>query len=186
MSKIWFCSDWHLGHDREFIYGPRGFKSMDEMNQAILTRHNAVVDDEDDVYVLGDLMLGDNDLGLSLIKEMKGKLHIVYGNHDTNKRKELYKTLPNVVECGNVLTLRYRKYNFYCSHFPTLTGNLENESLHQMTLCLFGHTHSKDKFYNDMPYMYNVAMEAHNCTPVDLDTIIDEMKQKVEECQAYL
>ena len=35
MSKIWFTSDLHFCHDRDFIYGPRGFKSVQEMNEAI-------------------------------------------------------------------------------------------------------------------------------------------------------
>ena len=72
------------------------------------------------------------------------------------------------------------------SHFPTLTGNLEAESLHQMTLNLHGHTHSKDMFYEDRPYMFNVALDAHNCYPVLLDDIIEHMKNKVNECLQML
>ena len=82
--------------------------------------------------------------------------------------------------------LNYRKYHFYLSHFPTLTGNLEAESLHQMTLNLHGHTHSKDMFYEDRPYMFNVALDAHNCYPVLLDDIIEHMKNKVNECLQML
>ena len=186
MGNIWLTSDLHFGHDRQFIYKPRGFKNIMEMNAAILVNHNKIVQPDDDVYILGDLMLGDNEIGLAFIEQLKGKLHIVYGNHDTDVRKELYKLLPNVVECNYALPIKYRKYNFYCSHFPTLTGNLEVESLHQCILNLFGHTHSKEHFYNDIPYMYNVAVDAHDCTPVNLDDIIEEMHEKVIECKYFL
>ena len=30
--KVWLTSDLHLCHDKEFIWGPRGFKNVDEMN----------------------------------------------------------------------------------------------------------------------------------------------------------
>ena len=30
---IYFTSDLHFGHEREFIYGVRGYKYIEEMNQ---------------------------------------------------------------------------------------------------------------------------------------------------------
>ena len=186
MGKIWITSDWHFNHQREFIYIPRGFSSVEEMNEAIIARHNKLVQPEDDVYVLGDLMLGDSEKGIECIKRMNGKLHIVRGNHDTDRRWELYKSLPNVVEMDNAIYLKYKKHNFYMSHYISLTGNLEKESLTQMTLNLFGHTHQKDNFYMDMPYLYHVGVDSHNCSPVLLDDIIEEMHQKVEECKRFL
>jgi len=183
---IYLTSDLHFGHDREFVYRPRGFSSIEEMNSIILYNWNNLITDEDDVYILGDLMLGNNDIGMILLSQLRGKLHIILGNHDTDNRKALYESLPHVVEITYATMLKYRKYHFYLSHYPTMTGNLEKESLHQMTLNLFGHTHSKEKFYNDMPFMYNVAMDANNCTPVSLDTIIDRMKAKVQECVDFL
>ena len=60
MGNIWITSDLHLCHDREFLYEPRGFSSIDEMNAAVVTNWNNSVAVEDDVYVLGDLMLNDD------------------------------------------------------------------------------------------------------------------------------
>ena len=188
MGKIFLTSDLHFGHDREFLWGPRGFKSSEEHDEAIIANWNSVVGPDDDVYVLGDLMLGDNEKAKQYIEQLNGKIHIVRGNHCTDKRwNEVYPTISNIVELvGWSTVIHYRKYHFYLSHFPTLTGNLEKESLHQMTLGLFGHTHSKDKFYEDRPYMYNVALDANDNTPVLLDDIIDRMKEKVKECISYL
>ena len=62
------------------------------------------------------------------------------------------------------------------SHFPSLTGN-NDKFLKQMTLNLFGHTHQKDKFFNNNPYMYNVALDAHNCTPVSIEQIIKDIEE---------
>ena len=179
---IWLCSDWHFCHSRGFVYEPRGFNSIEEMNETIVNRHNFLVLPEDDVYILGDLMLNDNNKGIELIKRMNGKLHIAIGNHDTTPRIELYKTLPNVTDVQYVYTFKYRKYNFYCSHYPTLTGNLEAESLHQVAINLYGHTHQTNKFYEDRPYMFHCGMDSNNCYPVSIDDIIDQCKSKVAEC----
>lgn len=188
MGKIFLSSDSHFGHDREFLWGPRGFRSIEEHDEAIITNWNDVVTNEDDVYVLGDLMLGDNEHGKKCVERLNGRIHLVRGNHDTDVRwYNIYPYLFNVVEqCGWATGLNYRKYHFYLSHFPTLTGNLKKGSLHQCTLSLFGHTHSKDQFFEDRPYMYNVALDANHNTPVLLDDIIEKMKQKVEECKDYL
>lgn len=187
MNKIFVTSDLHFGHNQQFIWGPRGFISSEEHDEVIIEKWNTMIDNDDDVYVLGDLMLGDNEHGLNCLRQLNGKIHIIFGNHDTDIRKELYKTLPNVVEiCGWATVIKYRKYHFYLSHFPTNTGNLEKESLHQMTLNLFGHTHQKTNFYEDRPYMYHVGLDSHNCYPVCLDDVIQDMKNKVQDCINYL
>lgn len=185
-GKIYLTSDLHLGHDREFIWKVRGFNSIQEMNEAIVERWNSVVDDKDDVYVLGDLMLGNNDIGMNCLKRLKGRIHIIFGNHDTAKRQELYRTLPNVVETEWAIMLTYKKYHFFMTHFPCMTGNLEKESLKQMTLNLYGHTHQRSNFYEDRPYMFHCGIDSHDGYPVLLDDIIQEMKDKVRECIDFL
>ena len=86
---IFATSDMHFGHDREFVWKVRGFNSIQEMNDAYVNRWNSVVGPEDDVYCLGDLMLGDPS-NIEYIKKLNGKIHIVYGNHDTNNRRKMY------------------------------------------------------------------------------------------------
>lgn len=181
---IWITSDWHFGHDREFVYKPRGFSSVSEMNEAIIERHNSLVAPDDDVICLGDLMLGNNAIGLDCLQRLNGNISIVRGNHDTDRRVELYRGLGIPVD--NALYIKYNGYHFYLSHYPTLTGNLEKESLKQMTLNLYGHTHQMTNFYEDKPYMYHCGVDSHGCYPVNLDMVISEMKAKVNECKSFL
>lgn len=185
MSKIYVTSDLHFGHDREFIWKVRGYNSVDNMNIDLVSKWNSIVTDEDDVYVLGDLMLG-LPQNIEYVKKLHGKLHIVLGNHDTKKREEMYKELNNVVEVACAIRLDYKKYHFFMTHYPCLTGNLEKEHLRQMTLNLYGHTHQKTNFYEDRPYMYHCGVDSHNGYPVDLDQVIEDMKTKVQECISYL
>lgn len=188
-NKIFFTSDLHFNHNREFIFNERGFSSINEMNEAIVNNWNNVVEDNDDVYVLGDLMLGGSEgseTGVNLIKRLNGRIHIVIGNHDTDRRIELYKTIPSVVSVSHAERLKWNGYHFWLSHFPANTSNLEKETLKQVTINISGHTHSKSKFYKDIPYIYNCAVDAHDCTPVSVEEVIKDIKEKIEECKSYL
>ena len=185
-EKIYLTSDLHFGHDREFVWKVRGYNSVEHMNTRQVEKWNAIVDSDDDVYVLGDVMLGATD-NIRYISQLNGRLHIVLGNHDTATREKLYKELPNVVEVAEVgIRLKYKKYHFVLTHYPMFTGNLEKESLKQMSLNLYGHTHQLTNFYNDMPFMYHVGADSHNGYPVLLDDIIEEMNKKVKECVDFL
>ena len=185
MGKIYITSDLHFSHDREFLYGPRGFASIQEHDKAVITQWNGVIQEDDDVYVLGDLMLNDNNHGVECIKRLNGTIHIIYGNHDTDARKKLYETL-NIEIHRWAEVIKYRKYNFYLSHFPTMTGNLEAENLHQCLINLYGHTHQMSKFYQDMPYMFHVGVDSNNNRPILLDDAIELMKEETAKCLAML
>lgn len=184
MSKIFLTSDLHFGHDREFLYGPRGFSEISTHDETVIAEWNSIVGPEDDVYILGDLMLNDNEHGIECIKRLNGHLHIIYGNHDTDNRRKFYDELGIVHGWADVI--KYKKYRFYLSHFPTYTGNLEAESLHQCLINLYGHTHQKSNFFEDRPYMYHVGLDSHNNRPVLLDDIIEDIRAKRDECLAML
>ena len=186
---IFVSSDLHLNHDREFVYRPRGFNSIYEMNEAIISRWNEKIQKEDDVYMLGDLALGggseDNiEEVAAMVRQLNGTIYWIRGNHDSDARVEkLCQRCENLICVGWSYMLHYKKYHFFMTHFPCLTGNLEKESLHQMTLNIYGHTHQKTNFYEDRPYMYHCGVDSHDCYPVALDDIIEEMKEKVMECK---
>ena len=179
---IWFTSDLHLGHDKDFIVQARGFETVEEMNAEIIRRWNERVYPDDDVYVLGDLTLGDIEEGVRLIGKLNGYLHIIRGNHDTDKKVERYLELPNVVSVQYADVLKYRKAVFWLGHYPTITANYDDDKpWAKHVVCLFGHTHQEQPFYNDNPYMYNVGMDAHNCAPITIDEIIADIRKKKEE-----
>lgn len=188
MTNIYLSSDTHFGHDRGFIYEPRGFSNIQEHDEIIVEKFNSIVRPEDDLYLLGDQMLGDNEHGLNCLRQLNGKLHVLWGNHDTDVRKELYKTLPNVVEIlGYAGMFKYRKWRFYLSHYPTITDNLNDFSKPwEQVKCLYGHTHQKTNFYNDNPLLYHVGADSHDCYPVSIDQIIEDIKAKFLECKEML
>lgn len=175
---IYFSSDLHLNHNKSFIYERRGFASVGDMNYTILKNFNHIVNDNDDLYLLGDIFLGDLDSGIKLFNQLPGKIHLIYGNHDTINRIEAMSKCHNVVEvCGYANILKYDNYKLYLSHYPTLTANYDiDKPLNKRVLCLAGHTHSSNKFEDCGSY--NVAIEAHNCCPVSIENIIQDFHNK--------
>lgn len=192
---IWFTSDLHLCHDKDFVWQARGFNDVDEMNWAIVKRWNETVYPDDDVYVLGDLILNDVEWGLKLLSKLNGYIHIIRGNHDTDAKVERYMELPNVISVEYATIFRYKKAIFWLSHYPTITANYDDDKpWAQHLVNLFGHTHQTNPFYyldkgdyytgqqaTPNPYMYNVGVDAHNCTPISIDEIIADIRKKKEE-----
>ena len=176
MGKIWLTSDLHFGHDRMFVWGVRGYSSVEEMNEAQVEKWNAKADDEDDIYVLGDFMLGDKS-NIKYIERLKGNIHIVYGNHDTDARKGLYGALPHVVETAHAIALKYKKHNFFMTHYPCLTGNLDDDKpLITRVINLCGHNHTINRFQDmDKGLIYHCEADAHSELLVSLDDIIVEL-----------
>ena len=90
MSRIWISSDPHFCHDREFIWKSRGFNSVHEMNEVIINNWNSVVSWDDEVYLLGDIMLNNDAEGIRCLNRLAGKIYILTGNHDTTNRIQEY------------------------------------------------------------------------------------------------
>ena len=184
---IFLTSDTHFGHDREFLWGPRGFTNFQEHDETIIKNWNETVGPDDIVYHLGDLMLGDNAYGVECVKRLNGHIKLIRGNHDTDARWKLYETLPNVELIGWAEVIKYKKYQFYLSHHPTMTSNLEKAPHLRMHLInLFGHTHQQKKFYEDMPYMFHVGIDSNGNKPVSLDDAIEMMKEEAQRCIEFL
>lgn len=70
---IYVTSDLHFGHAKQFIYEPRGFPNIVDHDEEIIKRWNELVQPEDEVYILGDLMLKDNEHGLECLKRLMVK-----------------------------------------------------------------------------------------------------------------
>lgn len=187
-KKIWFTSDTHFGHIKDFLWSPRGFNSIEEHDEMIIKNWNELVAPEDEVYHLGDVMLNDNEHGLKCINRLNGKIHLIVGNHDTDTRIELYKQCPNIVSIDYAKEIKIGKNYFWLCHYPTITANYDdNKPWAKHLINIYGHTHQTEKFYRTKetleinPYMYCVCLDAHNNRPVSIDEILLDIKTKVNE-----
>ena len=172
---IYFTSDLHIGHDKDFIWKERGFSSVEEHDKEILKRWNKIVKPEDEVFILGDLAMGGNEKEWnSIFYCLNGKnIYFIQGNHDTNRKMDIYEDNYKMNYLGAAHFWKYGKKSFYLSHYPTFVGNKEDK---KFLWNLSGHTHSKNKFEYGQYRVYNVAVDAHNCYPVSIEEIIKDIK----------
>ena len=164
----WFTSDFHFCHDREFVWQARGYSSVEDMNEDLIRKFNSKVKPTDDVYILGDLVLNNNKVGLECVGRLNGKLHIICGNHDTQVRRKAYEKCKNVVEVVDAKFLKVRHQMYFLSHFPTLCGNGdESKPLTSRVINLCGHAHAKE-WDSDMDkgLIFHVEVDAHDGYPV--------------------
>lgn len=172
---IYVTSDLHFCHDKPFLYESRGFASIEEHDTAIINNWNRMITDNDIVYCLGDEVLTNTEEGIKKLKRLKGTLHIIRGNHDSDNRAQQYEWLRHVESVSWANVIRYNKFNFYMSHFPTIVNPEHNRTF--FNLC--GHVHTKDRWLDWDKGCYHVEMDAHDCKPVSIEEIIKDIKNKM-------
>lgn len=179
MENIFFTSDTHFGHNKEFLYGGRGFNTVEEHAEKLIENWNRVVKAHDTVYFLGDIALSAENTKQSIewVKRLNGEIKWIGGNHDTDKRQEEFLTnCDNIAEfLGYAERMKLDKISLFLTHYPTLTINkLDSAEQRNKTLVwnLHGHTHQKTNFSPDLPFnCYHVGLDSHNLTPVAWEEI---------------
>lgn len=69
-----------------------------------------IIDENDDVYVLGDFFLGtDYDAISQILKDLPGKIHLIIDSHDTDKKLEFYSRCSNITEITMAKRLKIGK-----------------------------------------------------------------------------
>ena len=178
---IWFTSDTHFCHNQGFLYEPRGFTNVDDMNEAIIENWNKMVKPHDIVYHLGDTMLNDNAKGVECFKRLNGEIFLIWGNHDTeNRTNTLFEACRNKMNGGwYAFMIKQGKQSIYLSHYPTLTANYDDKHFNQHVINLHGHTHQHTNWLHaDNPFMYHVGVDSHNCAPVHIDEVITDIRNR--------
>jgi calcineurin-like phosphoesterase family protein len=77
-----FTADLHFGHVNIIRYCDRPFPNVDAMNEGLVERWNATVTDDDEVWVLGDVAMGQILDSLRHVRRLAGTKLLVPGNHD--------------------------------------------------------------------------------------------------------
>lgn len=163
--KIFVISDLHLGHKNIIKLCNRPFKTVEEMDNTIITNWNKTVKEDDLVYLLGDLSFK----GLNAEKyldKLNGSVILIKGNHDKYIRHNKIKAIYDYRE------IEVNGIKYVLSHYPIIAWNGQyRNSIH-----LYGHVHSsgQDWEFVKLPNAYSVCCEFHNYIPVE----ISKFKQK--------
>lgn len=174
MSRTFVYADPHFGHSGvcKFL-GRTGEKlrpwdDVYKMNEDMIKWYNEVVNDEDRVYILGDVAMNRKGLDSSLHR-LKGRKVLVKGNHDQDKLSYYSKFFDDI-------RAYVVKKGFIMSHIPIHPGSLSRWDINIHGHLHDGSVHYEDKY--DQPDVYKdnryvcVSVEHTNFRPILLDNIL--------------
>ncbi len=164
-----FTADLHLGHENVIKYAGRPFASAAEMDKSLVENWCRVVANNDIIYVLGDVALCHPDRAFSIVRNLPGQKHLIFGNHDKRLRKirdfAEIKVPDPALESGH--------QNITLCHYALRVWNKS----HHGAWSLYGHSHGT---LADDPnaLSLDVGVDCWNYTPVDYWTLKERMAKK--------
>lgn len=179
-----YISDLHFGHKNIIAFDNRPFKTIEEMDEELIRRWNAVVTKEDHVYILGDFCWQKEPRWIELLERLNGQKTLIQGNHDiTPQKSKKYfadiKEYKVVDDNGRKVVLSHYPIPCYRNHYYGWYH-------------LYGHVHTSFE-WNMMEHnrylmeeLYSVPCEMYNVgallpymdyAPRTLDEIIEGYKK---------
>ena len=141
-AKLYFSSDLHFSHKNilKFNSETRRGKDHYEMNELLIEGWNKTVNNEDHVFLLGDVSFAKEAETWNLLHRLNGKIHLIRGNHDHN----ILKSSP--LKCQFVEVLDYKEIivdsiKVCMMHYPLIEWN----GSHRGSYMLHGHCHGRFK-----------------------------------------
>jgi calcineurin-like phosphoesterase family protein len=164
---IFFTSDTHFGHGGALGLYRRPFASVSAMNGGLIERWNAVVEQNDVVWHMGDFAIRQP---YTVMAEFLARLHghkqLLTGNNDTPATIELEgwdsaQSYAEIVADGKSLVL---------CHYPFRTWR----GIDKGWVNLHGHCHGRLK---PMPRQFDVGVDVWGFRPVTLAEILGSRQQ---------
>jgi len=163
----YYTSDLHLGHFNIIRFCNRPFKDTEEMDNALISNWNARITNRDDVYIVGDLMYRISQDPASYLDKLKGKKHLIFGNHDSAwmKKVDLSKYFESVDRMSVINT---GKCKVTLCHYPMM--NFEGKFM------VYGHLHNNKndtywKLLSTMENALNACVEVNGYQPVTFEEL---------------
>ncbi len=174
---IFYISDLHLGDEVIFKLCKRPFSSLEEMENFIIKQWNKKVSGDDDVYILGDLANGSSSKIKEFFSKVKGRKHLIVGNHDEKYMTE-YSLTHSFVDIDRLRYVDDQGRKVCVCHYPLLDWFSGNETIYHV----YGHIHNKTKangqmyaeikgYYDNKP-AFNASVDVIGFEPVTLDELI--------------
>lgn len=170
-DNTWFTSDTHFWHGNIIKYCNRPWhKSVDaeglpvvdgadvqQMNEDLIARWNAVVGKDDIVWHLGDFCFGKKENVADVLSRLNGNVNLIMGNHDRHKMKFYYDAGFHRVYDHPVVLSNF----FILSHAPL--PYIQNGGVFAN---LFGHVHDSPAYKTWSKNSVCLCVERHGYRPI--------------------
>lgn len=187
--RIYFTSDWHIGHANVLIYDKRPFSELSHMHRVLINNYNATVGDEDLCFFLGDMGLGKGDTLRQVVSELQGKKVLILGNHDkgaTAMRRIGFDVVLNMAAleiAGQIVTMTHCPLRgVWREDTAHMKGAAEGDNWHGEhknqrfsienfgQFHLHGHTH-KGPEERMLDKQWDMGVKANNYRPVSISAV---------------
>jgi len=168
MSKVHFIADLHFGHINMAL--KRGFATVEEHDEYIISQWNKKVHKRDVTWILGDVTM-ESSKPYPLLNRLNGMKKVVLGNHDRPS------DIPELLKYVQAVAGMIRYKGIWLTHCPVHERELE----FRVPRNIHGHIHEeqimqlesfgfKDEWVPDVRY-HCVSCEHVDFTPVTLEEL---------------
>lgn len=184
---VLFTSDLHLGHENIIATCGRNvescgmdFDSVKDMNTFLINKWNQKVKEDDEVYILGDLSFRSGESVKTYLKQLKGRKHLIIGNHDYNWIKNVRNMDEYFETVSNLEIIKLDNKLITLCHYPLLEWNGSRRANNQeksLSWLIHGHIHnSRDGVYeyirDNLPCALNCGVDINGFEPVTFDELL--------------
>lgn len=148
----YYISDLHILHKNVCGEGNnfdnRPFETMKEMMEYIKYHWNKKITNADDVYILGDMCWKENEEAIQFVSTLKGKKHLILGNHDRCKDGRYAQQFVEIVPYKEVKEfINGKQYRLILSHYPIMFWNHQHRLKDNVpvNIHLYGHLHNSQE-----------------------------------------
>ena len=168
----YYISDLHFGHENIIRLNNRPFANAEEMDEILIENWNAVVKENDDVYIVGDFCYKSGKNPKYYLDKLKGKKHLIVGNHDGRILKDPI-VRKYFVEINELQTIWDGKQMIVLCHYPLVEWN----GFFRNSILLYGHIHNNVgndtyKIMKKIPNSYNVGVDIIGFSPQRLENVM--------------
>ena len=167
---IYYTSDLHLFHYNIIRLCNRKYGTIEEMNNDIITKWNAKVKPDDEVYILGDMFYKFDDIQQvkDMLNALNGKKHLIKGNHDKFLKQLRWQDYFESLDLYKEIDDNGRMVCMF--HYPIEEWN----GYYRNSYMLYGHVHENMDDIKRHPRKFNVGVDVNGFEPKTLDELIKE------------
>lgn len=178
--KNLYISDLHLGHKNCIRFDGRPFVDVDEMASEIIRNWNEKVQDDDHVYLLGDVAYRNANAVHVVLEALKGHIHLVLGNHDPVCVMKNQRAMDRFESVEWIMRITDEDRTVVLSHFPIICWDKKRWGSYH----IYGHVHTRVD--EDTIYMmkqeraYNAGCMLNNYVPCTIEELAENKKNRDE------
>lgn len=175
MSNHFLISDTHFGHANIINFKRndgtplRPFKTVEDMDEAMVANWNKVVNTRDCVYHLGDVVI--NRRCLPIMARLNGRKKLIRGNHDLFKLSDYTPYFEDVYGCYVLADMILTHIPLHPDCITTRFGTNVHGHLHANVVMI--KEHIGNNFFEDEvdPRYMSVCVEQIDYTPISLEAL---------------